>query len=271
MLVDHFDSGIPDEALLSAVGARGWAFLSKDRNIRRRPLERQALLNAGVRAFLLTTADVGGRGRSCSPRLRRTTFGPVYFMAMRPVVGGPSVLVVSSSLNPASRSHRLALSAAEALDGIGVPRDLLDLRVWDLPICDGDSCYDHPAIGPLTERVAAAAAVLIASPVYNYDLNAAVKNLVELTGSAWEAKAVGFLCAAGGERSYMSPIGFANSLMFDYRCHIIPRYVYATKDDFTAARDPSDELAGRIRQLARAAVDLASALRWIAGRKQEQA
>ena len=181
------------------------------------------------------------------------------------------MLVVSSSLNPASRSHRLALSAAEALDGIGVPRDLLDLRVWDLPICDGDSCYDHPAIGPLTERVAAAAAVLIASPVYNYDLNAAVKNLVELTGSAWEAKAVGFLCAAGGERSYMSPIGFANSLMFDYRCHIIPRYVYATKDDFTAARDPSDELAGRIRQLARAAVDLASALRWIAGRKQEQA
>ena len=182
----------------------------------------------------------------------------------------PPVLVVSSSLNPASRSHLLAVAAAGALDGIGAPRDLLDLREWELPICDGKACYEHPAIGPLTERVAGAAAILVASPVYNYDLNAAVKNFLELTGSAWEAKAVGFLCAAGGQRSYMSPIGLANSLMFDYRCHIIPRYVYATKEDFTVEREPSEELAGRIRQLARAAVDLASALRWIAGRNGEQ-
>ena len=190
---------------------------------------------------------------------------------MGSVVDAPPVLVVSSSLNPASRSHRLALSAAEALEGIGTPGDLLDLREWDLPVCDGNSCYDHPAIRPLTERVSAAAAILIASPVYNYDLNAAVKNFLELTGSAWEAKAVGFLCAAGGQRSYMAPSGFANSLMFDYRCHIIPRYVYATREDFTAAREPSDELAGRVRQLAQAAVDLASALRWVAGRREEDA
>ena len=190
---------------------------------------------------------------------------------MRPADAVPPVLVVSSSLNPASRSHRLAVAAAGALEDLGATRDLLDLREWDLPICDGKDCYEHPAIGPLTERVAAAAAILVASPVYNYDLNAAVKNFLELTGSAWGAKPVGFLCAAGGQRSYMSPIGFANSLMFDYRCHVIPRYVYATKDDFTAGREPSDELAGRIRQLARSAVDLASALRWIAGRHAEGA
>ena len=192
---------------------------------------------------------------------------------MDPVVAVavPPVLVVSSSLNPASRSHRLAVAAGKALQDIGAPRALLDLREWDLPICDGEACYDHPSIGPLRERVAAAAAILVASPVYNYDLNAAVKNLLELTGSAWESKAVGFLCAAGGQRSYMSPIGLANSLMFDYRCHIVPRYVYATKDDFTAAQDPSEDLAERIRRLAQEAVDLAAALRWIAGRKQEGA
>ena len=190
---------------------------------------------------------------------------------MSPAVDAvPPVLVVSSSLSPASRSHLLALAAAEALERIGASRDVLDLRDWDVPICDGKECYDHPAIGPLTERVAGAAAILVASPVYNYDLNAAVKNLLELTGRAWEAKAVGFLCAAGGQRSYMSPIGFANSLMFDYRCHIIPRYVSATKEDFTPGREPSAELAGRIRQLARSAVDLASALRWMAGRRQEE-
>lgn len=180
--------------------------------------------------------------------------------------GGP-VLVVSCSLNPASRSHALALAAGEALGAIGAPHELLDLREWDLPICDGKACYDHPSIGPVTEKVDVAAAILIASPVYNYDLNAAVKNFVELTGRAWGEKPVGFLCAAGGHRSYMSPIGLANSLMFDFRCHIVPRYVYATKDDFTARHEPGPELAVRVRQVAQAAVDLAAALRWVASRR----
>ena len=180
---------------------------------------------------------------------------------------GAPVLVVSCSLNPASRSHTLAVAAGEALGSIGTSHELIDLRQWDLPICDGESCYGHPSIGPITKKVAGAAAILIASPVYNYDLNAAVKNFVELTGQAWAEKPVGFLCAAGGHRSYMSPIGLANSLMFDFRCHIIPRYVYATKDDFTSAHEASAELAGRIRQLALAAVDLSAALRWVASRR----
>ena len=177
------------------------------------------------------------------------------------------VLVVSCSLNPASRSHTLAVSAGEALDALGAPYDLLDLREWNLPICDGKACYDHPSIGPVTAKVAAAAAILIASPVSTYDLNAAVKNFVELTGQAWVEKPVGFLCAAGGHRSYMSPIGLANSLMFDFRCHIIPRYVYATKSDFTASHEPGPALAGRIGQLAQATVDLAAALRWVTSRR----
>ena len=178
------------------------------------------------------------------------------------------VRVVSCSLNPASRSHALALAAGEALGALGAPHELLDLRAWDLPICDGERCYDHPSVGPLTGKVASAAAVLIASPVYNYDLNAAAKNLVELTGKAWTDKPVGFLCAAGGYRSYMSPIGLANSLMFDFRCHVVPRYVYATKEDFAAPDEPLPELAERIRQLARAAVDLAAALRWAAAQRE---
>ena len=192
-------------------------------------------------------------------------------MSSLEVNAGAPVLVVSCSLNPASRSHTLAVAAGKALDALGAPHELLDLREWDLPICDGKACYDHPSIGPVTDKVAAAAAILIASPVYNYDLNAAVKNFVELTRQAGGEKPVGFLCAAGSERSYMSPIALANSLMFDFRCHIVPRYVYATKDDFTAARAPSAELAGRVRQLALAATELAAALRWVASRRNGRA
>ena len=71
-------------------------------------------------------------------------------------------------------------------------------------------------------------AILLATPIYNYDVSAAAKNMVELTGSAWRDKTVGFICAAGGTSSYMSVMGLANSLMLDFRCIILPRFVYAT-------------------------------------------
>ena len=42
-----------------------------------------------------------------------------------------------------------------------------------------------------------ATTILIAAPVYNYDVGAAVKNLIEHTGDAWTDKTVGFMLAAG--------------------------------------------------------------------------
>ena len=108
---------------------------------------------------------------------------------------------MSSSLNPDSRSHRLASAAGDTAREMGIAHELVDLRDWDLPICDGEECYNHPSIAPMTEKVAAAKALLIASPVYNYDLNAAIKNFVELTGREWCEKPFGMLCMAGGHNS----------------------------------------------------------------------
>ena len=76
--------------------------------------------------------------------------------------------------------------------------------------------------------------IVVATPIYNYDASAAAKNLVELTGRAWQNKVVGFLCAAGGDGSYMSIMALANSLMLDFRCVIVPRFVYATGGAFAA-------------------------------------
>ena len=61
----------------------------------------------------------------------------------------------------------------------------------------------------------------------------------------------------------MSPIGFANSLMFDFRCLIVPRFVYCTKNDFTEAGEPGPEIRDRVERLAAAVVDLSCALAWV--------
>ena len=90
----------------------------------------------------------------------------------------------------------------------------------------------HPSAKKLSTAVEEADGVIVAAPVYNYDVSASAKNMIELTGSAWEDKIVGFLCAAGGMSSYMSVMAYANSLMLDFRCVVIPRFVFATGDAF---------------------------------------
>jgi hypothetical protein len=57
---EHFESGAPDAEWLAVVGERRWVVLTKDRHIRRRELEIQAIVNARVRAFVLTASDLTG-------------------------------------------------------------------------------------------------------------------------------------------------------------------------------------------------------------------
>ncbi|MDQ3624276.1 MAG: NAD(P)H-dependent oxidoreductase [Verrucomicrobiota bacterium] len=159
-------------------------------------------------------------------------------------------LVISSSLRPKSLSRQLAEQLARDYASLGVTADLVDLRDFPLPICDGDTAYSDPNLARLEPRIEAARVIALATPVYNFDASAAAKNLVELTGSAWENKIVAFLCAAGGSASYMSVMSFANSLMLDFRCVIVPRFVYATGADFSNGTLSNAEIAGRIRMLA---------------------
>ncbi len=162
------------------------------------------------------------------------------------------VLVISCSLNPDSRSAELARTLMEDLRAFEPNTEWLDVAALNLPLCDGASVYGDPKVRSLGDRIRSADAIAVAAPVYNYDLNAAAKNLLELTGQAWTGKVVGFLIAAGGAGSYMSVMPFANSLMLDYRCVIVPRFVYATGQAFVDGRLPEDsEIRRRVRSLAK--------------------
>jgi FMN reductase len=171
-----------------------------------------------------------------------------------------SILIVSCSLSPASRSRVLAKEAVNLLKTLDAQVRYLDLRDHPLPMCDGEDC-DPTLLAPLREAVELADAILLAVPIYNYDVNAAAKNLVELTGSAWEGKIVGFLCAAGGHSSYMSVMSLANSLMLDFRCLVVPRFVYATGQDFAGETITSANFRDRIQQLCSETVKFAKALK----------
>lgn len=173
----------------------------------------------------------------------------------------PKYLVVSTSGNPDSNSRRMGRIAFKRLEKLKVECQWLDIRELGLPMCDADACYTQPAAQTLNKAIEAADGILIATPVYNYDVSAAAKNMVELTGSSWEEKVVGFLCAAGGMSSYMSVMAFANSLMLDFRSVIIPRFVYATGDSFEGDELKDAKIGKRIEEAADELVRFTKALR----------
>ena len=170
-------------------------------------------------------------------------------------------LVVSTSGNPDSNSRRMGRVAFARLQELKVACDWLDISELGLPLCDADKCYQWPAAKNLNTAIESADAILVATPVYNYDVSAAAKNMVELTGSSWENKIVGFLCAAGGMSSYMSVMPFANSLMLDFRCVILPRFVYATGHAFDGDELKDEKVVKRIEEVVAELVRFGKALR----------
>jgi NAD(P)H-dependent FMN reductase len=170
------------------------------------------------------------------------------------------ILVISSSLHPDSRSRILAQASVDRLVEVGEPVEFFDLSIKPLPLCDGATAYGDPYVQELTSLIARADGVLLAAPVYNYDVNSAAKNAIELTGRAWTGKVVGLMLAAGGQGSYMSAMGVANSLMLDFRCIIVPRFLYATGDSFEGSRLADESVQQRVEQLVADALRITRAL-----------
>ncbi len=55
-----FPQDTPDAEWLARAGREGWIVLTKDKLIRKRPLEREALAAANVRAFVFTGGNMSG-------------------------------------------------------------------------------------------------------------------------------------------------------------------------------------------------------------------
>ncbi len=177
--------------------------------------------------------------------------------------------VLSCSLDPHSRSARLADLAGQAIAAGGHRLEHIDLREIDMPIFDNDRAFGHPAYAALHEAIAGADGIFIAAPVYNWGLGSAAKNLIELTGatgvagrqSPWFDKTVTFLCAGGLPHSYMAYTSLAMSLMLDFKCVLNPYMVYASERDWTDALEPVEALQARLDKTVAVKLELAERLK----------
>ena len=65
---DHFADDISDEDLLPVVSVKRWVVLTNNKRIRHKRIECQALLAAGIRAFVFTNAHPSAASLFASPQ-----------------------------------------------------------------------------------------------------------------------------------------------------------------------------------------------------------
>ena len=94
---DHFPQSTPDQIWLTEVGRRGWVVLTADKRIRYRTLERDALIAAGVQAFVLTSIpgpDMGDIFTSALAKMEAMCAGHGSRPFIAKVSKGPDVRII---------------------------------------------------------------------------------------------------------------------------------------------------------------------------------
>ncbi len=169
----------------------------------------------------------------------------------------PRIAVVDAGA-ASSLTAVLCRSMGEALRGQGASPLMLETQAGSiLPYGEGNS----DGAEKMRDQLAGAHGVILCFPVYNFNMNATLKAVIEHCGPAMAGKVVGLMATAGGRFGYMSVLSVVQSLMFDLRAWVVPRQVYAITDDFDGESITSDEVRQRVEQLAAVTCDMARRLR----------
>ena len=159
----------------------------------------------------------------------------------------PGILILSTSLSSKSRSRNLCRYAYQVAlkQELNVRFvDLRDFRVLPYGMAGSDGLEE------IEREMEAAECLLIGYPLYNYNMSSGLKAVVERLGGTLEGKVVGLIVAAGGRSGYMSTMSVIASLMLDFRTWIVPRYVYASSDDFDEEKEiRNPDLYERLEEL----------------------
>ncbi len=155
-----------------------------------------------------------------------------------------NTLIISSSLSKTSRSFILCKAIHSLLQEKGVNTELVDAREMELlPFYKGPT----PSMKELSQKVAEADNIIFGMGVHCYSVNDGLKIILDGCCGGVEGKFFGIICAAGGERSYLSTMHLTQICMNEWRMIQLPRIVYATGKDFEDDTISNDDLKDRIK------------------------
>jgi FMN reductase len=148
----------------------------------------------------------------------------------------PRLLMVVGAATPPGRLAAAIAAAAEAVrshaEDINV--DVMNLAETPIEICDGRPLDGYGAeTREAVDRISAAAAVLIAAPVYRASFPGVLKNLLDIVPvGALQGKPVGIVAMGGSAHHYLAVDAQLRQVLGWFGALIAPTAVYITGADF---------------------------------------
>jgi len=180
--------------------------------------------------------------------------------------------MTSLSLNPASTVRIVGLVGSlrttsytrmgveVALQGaaeLGARTEMLDLRSYTLPFCDGskDEAHYPPDVARLRQTLRAATGIIIGTPEYHGGYSGVLKNALDLMGfTEFEGKTIGLMAVSGGRLGGVNALNGLRVVGRNLHAWVLPTEVLIPDSgrQFNADGSPVNvELAARLRDLGR--------------------
>ncbi len=169
-------------------------------------------------------------------------------------------LVVSTSPSSQSRTRRVAVHLQELMRQHrgDVPIDFLDVST--LPISTAGSRTGSEQEQAIEQAFGRAAGIVFVLPIYHGDVSVAARNIVQIAGRNLGRKVIGIASIAGDTSANFATFAFANSLMFEHRCFIVPDIVFLNSDQISGPNWLDANLDRQLGKLAENMSRITSAL-----------
>ena len=152
-------------------------------------------------------------------------------------------VIISSSLSKNSKSFILCNEVNQKLKDLGFRSEVIDARSISL---NAYHLIQSKELDDLSNKISKADNLIIAMGVHNFSINDSLKIILDTCFKNVEGKFFGILCAAGGEKSYLSTMHLTQICMNEWQMIQLPRIIYATKRDFENNELTSKDIKERI-------------------------
>jgi NAD(P)H-dependent FMN reductase len=148
----------------------------------------------------------------------------------------PRLLMLIGAATPPGRLASAIATAAEAVRKVAsdIEVDVMNLADTAIDVCDGRPLEGYgTATREAVDRIAAAAAVLIAAPVYRASFPGVLKNLLDIAPvGALQGKPVGIVAMGGSAHHYLAVDTQLRPVLGWFGALVAPTQVYLTGADF---------------------------------------
>lgn len=170
------------------------------------------------------------------------------------------VLGISGSPSVASKTLlAVEIAIGHARSYPDVAAEVLNLRDHDVQFSDGrDPATYEGDTRAVIDRVVAADALIVGTPMYRGGYTGRLKNLFDvLPNDALEGKPVGLVATGGTDHHYLAIEHELKPLVGFFRAYAVPGAVYANNGHFAAGELTDDGVRDQLRRLSTTVVEFA--------------